>query len=87
MTFTKVRPTPIFTAIKPAISVLVFFSLAMTTRSFRPPWPGSGRLLQQGGRNTGSDCIPATPIDAFVGEVIPNASWLRTSQDARRSDN
>jgi hypothetical protein len=35
MTFTKVKPTPILTAIKPAISVLVFVSLAVTAPLFQ----------------------------------------------------
>jgi hypothetical protein len=44
----------------------------------------SGRLLQQGGRNTGSNCIPATPIELSWGEGYVPRWRMPTSQDARR---
>ena len=51
------------------------------------PWLASGRLLQQGGRNTGSNCIPATPIELSWGEVMSRRWPMRKSQDARRAIN
>jgi hypothetical protein len=52
------------------------------------PWLGPGRLLHEvAGTQLAPNSIPATPVDAFVGDGVgPNASfWWRESQDARRA--
>ena len=42
------------------------------------------RLLHKVGGTLLTNCIPATPIDAFVGEVMARRWPMRKSQDARR---
>ena len=60
------------------------------TRERSPLWTSSSNLnliaATQGGRNTSSNCIPATPIDAFVGgdysPTLAGCEQARTLDDA-----